>query len=240
VLRLLALGASPNVISSDGLTPLMAACLGEEDEMSPRLISDLLRASSPATRRVTDPEENDSALDLFVASLNDSPAPWRYGTIREMLAAGVPVKRRNARWALSLAARRADELEAQAAAKPYQTMTWRGHEAMVKLAFDMRDKREAGERARATKRRVEELERELAGRRGQGESGSGSDEEDEDEEGKEQPSGSRGAEEGGSGSGSGSQDESGSDDSGSDDDDDDEDENDDDPYSSDDDDGPWW
>jgi hypothetical protein len=211
-------GASANIVDKDGATPLILACCSDEDGVArpcPELISILLHASSPETRRFT--SHDCSALDHLIAEFTDSPEPRVCGTMRELLAGGVPVKPQYARRMLPMAARRANELEAQVAPRRSVPMTWRGHEGMVRLSFDFRGAREADERVRAAERRVEELERELEGRQGEG---SEQQEENEEEETMENTSGKEEKDgEGGKGGGSGG---------GDDDDDDDED------------DGPWW
>jgi hypothetical protein len=216
---LLARGASANVVNFHGYTPLSWACFGDPDTLSPETISILLQASSPRTRHAEGPPSiYRSAVDVLINSISDDDGPirpWVFRTLRELMAGGVPVEPANALEMLSMAAERGDELEEELAERPHLPMTWRGHEGMVKLAFDFCDAREADERVRATERGVEELERELAGRRGEKEMED--DEEvmggDESGGGKEEKEGEGGKEGGG----------------GNDGDDDEED-----------DDGPWW
>jgi hypothetical protein len=198
-LRLLARGASANVTSSERFTPLTLACYTNEHgfEVCPELVSALLRASSPGTRRARDSDYHDAALGRLISYDRepDSPEPRRYALMREMLAAGVPVKPGYA----NLSLRRGGAVRQQVGGRRSPSagrrpMTWRGHEGMVRLAFDFRDAREAEERLRATEGRIEELENELA------ELGVGTESDDEEEE----QGGSRGKEEeGASASGSG-------------------------------------
>jgi hypothetical protein len=153
---LLAHGASPNTRDSyDRATPLMSAT-GE-------LVPLLLSVSSPQTIRARD-KDGDSALDRM---LQDLPlyrpfAKWPLQAVAQMLAAGVPIRRRNARrlrsHALAHAARQDAELRRRVAAL---TTSWRAHEAFVNLAFDFYDLRAAEEGVRRREARVAELEEEL-------------------------------------------------------------------------------
>jgi hypothetical protein len=183
VRTLLTRGASANVVNYGGFTPLWWACAGDPNTLCPEMISALLQASSPETRHAKGPHSiHRSAADMLINSSSSSDdgfiRPWVFCTLRKLMAGGVPVEPGKALEMLPMAMERGDELEEELAERPHLPTTWRGHEAMVKLAFDFRDAREADERVRATERRVEELERELAG------SGVGteSDEEEDQEE----------------------------------------------------------
>jgi hypothetical protein len=87
----------------------------------------------------------------------------------------VPVHPENAARALPFAARLAERRAAEVALRENDPPPWQVHEAMVGLAFDFQEVREADEAVRRREARVAELEEELR-RRGSGaenESGGG-------------------------------------------------------------------
>jgi hypothetical protein len=112
----------------------------------------------------------------------------RRGVIAELLASGVSVLPANAGVVLPISASLGALQEAEMAARRSESRRWRAHEAMVRLALDMGELREAKMEEEENERCVEAHEQELGGGSGTDtsdgdESGSGEEEEeDEDEE----------------------------------------------------------
>lgn len=88
---------------------------------------------------------------------------WEYHVISEMLSSGVPIRPCYARQLLPIVTRHADDLEAKAAQRSRRPLTWREHDPIMELGFDLREAREAEHGVRDRERRAEALERELGG-----------------------------------------------------------------------------
>jgi hypothetical protein len=181
--QLLARGASSNVITSAGFTPLFHACCRCDKPGAAAacraMVSALLPLSSTETRRSVSGYTGRSALDYLLKCLQTrSPEPWERHAIEELLSSRVPVRPHKAALALPLAARLVERREAELARRNRSAaMQWRAHEDMVGLAFDFQDLRAAEEGVRRREMRVQELEEELRRR------GIGTEEEEEDDGG---------------------------------------------------------
>jgi hypothetical protein len=141
----------------------MWACLNSYNNPAgfPAALAALLAASSAETRRARS-NGGFSALDVLLDGRQPPFQPWEQQAVVNLLAAGVPVARHNAPLVLPIAARLGERRAAQLAAVERSAgTTWREHERMVHLAFDVRDLREAEEAVRVRERRVQELEGEL-------------------------------------------------------------------------------
>jgi hypothetical protein len=174
--QLLARGVSPNVIATNGTTPLSSAC----DHESEAIVSALLPLTLTETRRAVN-ASGYSALDKLAQSMGSNPPPpWKLRAIQELLSSRVPVRAS----VLPIVARFAERREAELARRNRSgAMHWRAHEDMVGLAFDFKELREAEEAVRVREARVQKLEEELQAL------GVGTEDTDEDEEEEEDNSG---------------------------------------------------
>jgi len=161
--RLIERGVSVNTTDENGWTPLMIACFYVHQPNRRVRTLEIFRHSSAETRRAVT-EGGWSAIDCIVACLHDRIQSWQADLIGELQSAGAPVQHYNAARVVPIAAARAARREAVLAALPPLAHDWRAHEALVSLALDVRELREA-ERALLERRaRLEALERELGGR----------------------------------------------------------------------------
>jgi ankyrin repeat protein len=170
--HLLSRGASANILTDEGWSPLFLACM-HGGPNAPVNIPLLLRASSRETRRAVDRSTGESALDEMLKHYADSShvswvraeadKPWVRDIIADLMLAGAPVRPERARLALPHAARLGRRLAARAAAREHGPPTWRTHDLMVQLALDHQEGREVDEGVRAREARVAELERALSG-----------------------------------------------------------------------------
>jgi ankyrin repeat protein len=180
---LLRRGASADIITRDGWTPLIAACT--RGDGPPAAFAALARASSPSTRRVR-LHGALTALDIAISWLEPSPdggeplREWQQEVAFWLLRAGVPVAPHHAERVLPVAARLIRWQDAELVRRERSgAMCWQAHDAIVGLAFDFLEMREAEEAVARRERRVEELEAEL---RALGVGTEDTDEEEEDEE----------------------------------------------------------
>jgi hypothetical protein len=171
--HLLSKGASANALVAMGYNPLLRVCYQADGPHAAVNVPLLLAASSRATRRAVCPDRR-SALEWLLERHGDSPSPpaWCRDAIDQLLLDRVPINPYiYARRALPHAARLGARLQARAAARKGQSAGWRTHDAMVRLALDFQEVREAEEGVRAREARVAELERALGGGGGEGEKG---------------------------------------------------------------------
>jgi len=170
--HLLSLGASANVLTDQGLSPLILACMLGGGLRAPVNIPLLLKASSRETRRAVDRDSGESALDEMLKYYADmwhaywrgaeANKPWVRDVIADLMLAGAPVRPERAPLALPHAARLGRRLAARAAAREARPPSWRTHDLMVQLALDHQEGREVDEGVRAREARVRELEGALA------------------------------------------------------------------------------
>jgi ankyrin repeat protein len=164
VRRLLAAGASVDHVGLYGWTPLLMICsYGATNPPPPEAVATVLRASSDETRRSVEQMFGRTALE-WIAGRVDRPAelaPWELETALELLRSRCAVRPELAARLLPQLARHAGRLEGQAKGHAASAgKAWRWHEAMVGLAFDFQEAREADEAVAAAERRVRELEQE--------------------------------------------------------------------------------
>jgi hypothetical protein len=180
--HLLSRGASENICTDQGRSPLMRACWHGGPHAAVN-IPLLLEASSRETRRAVDRDSGWSALDQMIKYYADSShvfwrhaeadSPWVRDVIADLMLAGAPVLPEHAHLALPHAARLGRRLAARAAAREARPPSWRTHDLMVQLALDHQEGREVDDGVRAREARVAELERALSGHEGSGGSGGG-------------------------------------------------------------------
>jgi ankyrin repeat protein len=191
--QIVARGASPNVIASDGWTALMCACNCGADPNDydpayndpwPEMVTSLLRLSSVETRRSVD-NESHSVLDVIFNNLREEGwtlARWQRPVVEELLSSRVPVHTDNVPLVMPIAARLGMRLAAEMDARGISPATfWRAEEAIIGLAFDSLELREAEAAVRRREARVAELEEELRAL-GVGTEDSDEDEEEDDDE----------------------------------------------------------
>jgi ankyrin repeat protein len=191
---LLQLGASADVRDARGVTPLMAACGCSH---AVRRASRLAAASSTETRRAVD-RDGWSALDYLFrlegqvppraarmlddcmrARVADARAaipaagPSIDDAVAAILRAGAPCHPKVAPDVLARVARVGARVGPRAGARARAEPTWRTQGAVLRLALDHREAREADEGVRAREARVRELERALAEAGVEGEEGKG-------------------------------------------------------------------
>jgi hypothetical protein len=184
---LLELGASADTRDARGISPLMASLKERCD--AGNCFLPLVEHSSAETHRAVD-DTGSSALDYLFGRENPvADNPETNHVVFRLLSSGASIIPENAPyvlsytsvWAARLAARagtthqaagQQQQQEQRAGAPPL----WRMHEAVVRLALDLQEVREAEEGVRAREARVLELERELLGAEEESEGGS-SDEE---------------------------------------------------------------
>jgi hypothetical protein len=157
--RMLGHGASADVASALGLTPLMLACYHLNNETPARrdVALEVLRASSRETRQ---------AVHTGGFSAIDFPS---------VLPQYVP-------HVLAIAAEHAERRDKELAARRSSAAhNWRAHEAMVGLAFDMKEMKETEKELEERQARVEQLERQVEAMGSGDESGSSSESESGDE-----------------------------------------------------------
>jgi len=180
--RLIERGVSLDTPPHDrGHTPLMLSCLGPHDTKHCRdMTLWIFRRSSAETRRAVT-QDGWSAIDSIVTTSHDDRIqPWHADLIGELLSAGCPVQPRHAPYVVPIAAAHAARREAELAALPALAHDWRAHEALVGLALDVRELREAERGLLERRARLAVLELELdGGTDGSGDSGSESESESE-------------------------------------------------------------
>jgi hypothetical protein len=202
--RLLDHGASPDLIDIDGRTPLMMVCGDLYTNPATDVPLELVRRSSLATRRAVVPPRRGhphprwSAIDFVVAGRpfyrSRRYKTWLKQLISELLTAGAPVRPYHAPDVLPIAAALSARQEAELAARRAEPCSWRGHEAMVGLALDFGELKEAEQEEEDKQQRVLELELELRGlgvgtessSSSDGDSDNGESEEEESEDGEEE------------------------------------------------------
>jgi ankyrin repeat protein len=152
--RLLGHGASVDI---NGQTPLMMGCICNNPA-----VPELLRRSSIETRRAVDLVA--TALDYLASTFRYNPQPWHAPALAEMLRLGVPFMPNNAPILFPIAASlmRQQQLDLTLYNDHNILWDWRGHEAMVHLAFDMQDVRKAEQGTARREAEVRRLERHLA------------------------------------------------------------------------------
>jgi ankyrin repeat protein len=156
--RLLGHGASPDLVDNDGFAPLIMVRWYNYGEDATNLALELVRRSSPATRRAVAPPSPGSlpagavgmsAVDFVVScrpdELYQSPhfEAWDRQLIEELLAAGAPVLPKNAPAVLPIAVALSARQEAELAARRSESRRWRAHDDLVDLALDFGELREA-------------------------------------------------------------------------------------------------
>jgi ankyrin repeat protein len=174
LLRLLDLGASVDVQKERGAAPLMRACTyGTNGDV----LKEVLRRSSIDTLRATRCDGWRAHDIVAHASHLRDPPPWIPLPMPGLLRAGVPFKREHAPCLLPIAASfmKQQELDLEIFRSGRLLWDWRGHEAMVGLAFEQEDarcwERRVAEREADVRRLEAELralEKEKARRRGGG------------------------------------------------------------------------
>jgi ankyrin repeat protein len=170
--HVLSRGASANILTDQGCSPLMGACW-HGGPHAPVNIPLLLKASSRETRCAVDSYSGEGALDWMLKYYADSShvsrrhpeadSLWVRDVIADLMLAGALVRPENAPLALPHAARLGRLLAARAAAREARPPSWRTHDLMVQLALDHQEGREVDEGVRAREARVAELERALSG-----------------------------------------------------------------------------
>jgi ankyrin repeat protein len=188
--HLLSRGASANMLTDQGWSPLMLACM-HGGPHAPVNIPLLLEASSRETRLAVD-KLYDSALDQMLTYYAGSShvsrrrpeadSPWVRDVIADLMLAGATIRPEHARLALPHAARLGRRLAARAAAREARPPSWRTHDLMVQLALDHQEGREVDEGVRAREVRVAELEQQLRDAGLGSSSGSEDDDDDDDDE----------------------------------------------------------
>jgi hypothetical protein len=163
--RFLRHGATVDLADPEGETPLSSACFSRNREGRRESVELLLRHSSAATRRRVRRDGGqlfsaaDSLVIRVIAEAGGPPnfEPWHLRVIGELLRSGAPLLPVHAARLCRPAARLGDRREAEGARRARSAgTTWQEHERFVKLAFDVRDAREADEALAATQRRVQE------------------------------------------------------------------------------------
>jgi hypothetical protein len=151
LLRLLGHGAVVDVRDKRGYAPLMVAC-----HCSSPTVPELLRRSSLETCQAVLPGgEGSSALDMLTRSRHKAGRPWLVAAVVELLRSGVPFNRNSADILMPFVTSWMRQLQLDLALLNHHNILWdwRGHEAMVDLAFDMQDVREAEQGNRAARGR---------------------------------------------------------------------------------------
>jgi len=149
--RLIERGVSVNTVNEDGWTPLMQACLDSHYPDRRVMMLEIFRRSSAETWRAICEAYGWSAIESIVANHPSQIQPWQA------------------------------ELRPREAELAPLAHSWRAHEALVGLALDVSDMREAERELLERRARLEALERELGS--GTGSSG-GSEGESEGEVGR--------------------------------------------------------
>jgi len=194
--RLLAHGASPDVVSDDGYTPLLLhACMncmnashqvGEAGETALALT----RGASRETRRAVVAhrglwDNGFSAVDFIRTQRRLFPELWQVEVMAELLVSGASVLPQHAADVLPVVMSHVLPLAAQkeAAGRSAQLCSsWRAHEAFVGLVLDVQELEAAEKDVEGKRQRVLELKMELLALGAGTESSSGSDEEDCDDD----------------------------------------------------------
>jgi len=169
--RLIERGVSVDTTGGHGGTPLIIAIIYSQATITNRrdLTLEIFRRSSAKTRRAVNKYDGKSALDYIYWDFHSQIQPWQAELIGELLSAGAPVQPRNAPYVMPIAAAHAARREAELAALPPLAHDWRAHEALVGLALDVRELRDAERELLERCARLAVLELELGG--GTGSSG---------------------------------------------------------------------
>jgi len=179
--RLIERGVSVNTIDEAGWTPLIIAIIYSQQTITNRrdLTLEIFRRSSAETRRAVS-KDGMSAIDYIVWLDHSQIQPWQTELIGELLSAGAPVQPHHAPYVVPIAAAHAARREAELAALPPLAHDWRAHDALVGLALDVRELREAERELLARRARLAVLEQGLGGGTN-GSSGGSSESESESE-----------------------------------------------------------
>jgi len=122
-----------------------------------QLVGELLSAQAPMLPRNAAHALQALTIGLEATDLLASQ-PWRLGLAAKLVAAGAPLSDSEAARLLPIAAAHAQRQQAEMAARRSEALRWRAHDALVGLALDKQEEREAEGLVAAKRRRAAELE----------------------------------------------------------------------------------